>query len=538
MTAYDYSDMAIRLLEKIVTSKTMPLKRKYYVLLTAGIITLFMLIAGSISIWYQTYRSYQADAQNNARQIAHHIDAMLTQAEQTAIRSQSFLDKACTAETGWQLAHLNAFFPYIRSINLAEGSTIWCSSLLINKPLPLEVELFEGGELALHPGTVVTPGIPAFSLRKQFADGDVVVTIHGNFLRDALQQIGALNDAYFQSGKMLMTKTGKVLPAPPGEQEGYKIYRSSHFPYVVAYSYGAPTFPMVWQRGKYLFILNVILSALAGWLYHLWMSRQQSPFHMLENAIQRGQIVPYYQPLVNVEERNIVGFEVLARWIHPVHGVIPPDAFIPLAEQSGLIVPMTSLLMEKVASDLQYLQARLPNKIHVSFNLSKQHFESLTFIEDCKKLFDTVGKDRVNIIAEITERDDIGTTSRLEEVLSTLRKMGVAIALDDFGTGNSNLAYLGSIHPDHIKIDKQFISQIGKNDEDNVLLDCVIDIARKLGMNIIAEGVEHEYQSEYLAGKGISSMQGYLFSKPLSLKDMITHMMLERQGHHQQMYLP
>ena len=153
-------------------------------------------------------------------------------------------------------------------------------------------------------------------------------------------------------------------------------------------------------------------------------------------------------------------------------------------------------------------------------------------------LIDTVGKNRVNIIAEITERDGIGTTSRLEEVLSTLREMGVAIALDDFGTGNSNLAYLGSIHPDHIKIDKQFISQIGKNDEDNVLLDCVIDIARKLGMNIIAEGVEHEYQSEYLAGKGISSMQGYLFSKPLSLKDMITHMMLERQGHHQQIYLP
>lgn len=516
----------------------MPLKRKCYVMFTAGLIALLVLIAGSISIWYQTYRSYQTDAKYNARQITAHIDAMLGQAEQTALRSQSFLKEKCTPETGWQLAHLNAFFPYIRSINLAQGSTIWCSSLLINRPLALEVELFAGGELALHPGTVVTPDTPAFSLRKQFPEGDVIATIHGYFLRDALQQIGARNDAYFQSGKMLMTKTGKVVPAPPGEQDGYRKIASGHFPYIVAYNYGAPTLYMAWQRGKYLFVLNLILAALAGWFYWLWMSKQQSPFQMLGNAIHRGQIVPYYQPLVNIECRKIVGFEVLARWKHPVHGIIPPDAFIPLAEQSGLIVPMTSLLMEKVADDLQYLRARLPDKLHVSFNLSKQHFESLTFIEDCKKIFNAVGEDHISIIAEITERDDIGNTSRLDEVLTTLRKMGVAIALDDFGTGNSNLAYLGSIHPDHIKIDKQFISQIGKNEEDNVLLDCLIDIARKLGMNIIAEGVEHEYQSEYLANKGINSMQGYLFSKPLSLKDMITHMMLERQRDTQQIYLP
>lgn len=516
----------------------MPIKRKYHVLTVAGAIALLILLTGCASLWLQAYRSYQTDVRNSAKRIITHVDAILKQAEQTAVRSRPFLKSKCTADNSWQLAHLNAFYPYIRSINLAQGSTIWCSSLLIGKTLPLEVALFEGGELALHPGTVVTPGIPAFSLRKQFPEGDVVVTIHGNFLRDALQQIGSQNDAYFQSGKMLMTQTGKVVPAPPGAQEGFSEIFSGQFPFVIAWNASSPTFPMVWQRGKYLFMLNLIFAVLGAWFYWIWWSRHQSPFQMLEQAIHRGEIVPYYQPLVNVQCRKIVGFEVLARWKHPVHGLIPPDAFIPLAEQSGLIVPMTSLLMEQVTSDLQRLQTRLPDKLHISFNLSKQHFESLIFIEDCEKMLRTLGRERINIIAEITERDDIGSSSRLNDVLTTLRKMGVAIALDDFGTGNSNLAYLGSIHPDHIKIDKQFISQINPNDNDNLLLDCVIDIASKLGMKIIAEGVEHEYQSTYLANKGIYSMQGYLFSKPLSLQDMITHMILEKHGINQQIYLP
>jgi len=225
--------------------------------------------------------------------------------------------------------------------------------------------------------------------------------------------------------------------------------------------------------------------------------------------------------VVDATHHEITGCEVLMRWQHPQSGLIPPYQFIPLAEESGLIVPMTRAMMEQVREQFGPLAAELPKGFHFGFNICASHFKDLTLVDDCKAFIDAFKANPIKLVLELTERELIEQTETTQSLFNGLRRMGVLIALDDFGTGHSSLTYLQKFHIDILKIDQSFIGRIGTDALAGHIVDNVIDLAKRLQMVIVAEGVETQAQVDYLTPYQIEFLQGYFFGKPVAANDFV-----------------
>ncbi|QCK76439.1 EAL domain-containing protein [Raoultella ornithinolytica] len=213
--------------------------------------------------------------------------------------------------------------------------------------------------------------------------------------------------------------------------------------------------------------------------------------------------------------------EVLARWKHPRLGLISPVTFIPLAERTGLIIPLTQSLMAQVVVQMNKITSKLPDGFHIGINFSASHISSPQFMDDCLKYRDGFQNKNLTLVLEVTEREPLHVDEQLIANLNTLHARGFTIALDDFGTGYSGLSYLHDLNIDYIKIDKSFVGRVNGLDESTKLLDCVLEMARKLSLRIVAEGVETVEQLNYLNRKNITLLQGYYFFKPVSYIELI-----------------
>lgn len=214
----------------------------------------------------------------------------------------------------------------------------------------------------------------------------------------------------------------------------------------------------------------------------------------------------------------MVGAEVLMRWQHATEGLIRPDLFIPQAEESGLIVPMTVNLMKTVAKTLHPVQEQLPEAFHISFNISAIHCRDLSLVAECRAFLAHFQPGRVALVLELTERELLVANPHTLSLFAQLDEMGVKLAIDDFGTGHSSLIYLQQFHVDYLKIDRSFIGRIGTESLSEHIVDNVIDLGRRLGLALVAEGVETEHQAAYLRGKGVHYLQGFLFARPQPLR--------------------
>ena len=266
--------------------------------------------------------------------------------------------------------------------------------------------------------------------------------------------------------------------------------------------------------------LNVLMGGLNAGLARYFSGRLGASVKALRTAIAQRQIVPFYQPFMNASTGQIAGIEVLARWRHPLYGAISPDAFIPLAEEHHLIVPLTHLLMQQVVADLQHQIHRFPVGTYICINISAQNCLDPGFECDTRDMLVKFNANQSHVVVEITERHPLHFTPQLSNWFAALRRANISVALDDFGTGYSNLSYISALNPEFIKLDKLFVSQIGVN-EDTRLVDSVIALAKNMHLKIIAEGVETEAQANYLRHKQIDFLQGYLFSKPLPASELI-----------------
>lgn len=275
-----------------------------------------------------------------------------------------------------------------------------------------------------------------------------------------------------------------------------------------------------------LIIVLSIASALGGYFIWRMIVRFTSPLKTLQQAIARREIQPFYQPFVDSSTGKIAGFEVLARWKHPTYGYVSPEVFIPLAEQHRLIIPLTHMLMKQIISDLKQEIHRFPDGIYICINISPQNCLDPHFADGISDILLSLEAKKRRIVIEVTEQHPLHITPQLNDWLSGLRQANVAIALDDFGTGYSNLAYISALNPEFLKIDKMFVNQIGEN-ADTRLIESVIDLARKMQLKVIAEGVETQAQVDYLRARHIDYMQGYFFSRPLSAADLLQRMALE-----------
>lgn len=236
----------------------------------------------------------------------------------------------------------------------------------------------------------------------------------------------------------------------------------------------------------------------------------------LRSALNRNELVTYYQPIVSLDQLQVMGFEALLRWFHPVRGVIGPDVFIPLAEKCGLIGPLSWWVMRDACRQMRDWQSSDPRfaKLSISINISSRLFGEPEFAARTADILEKTGLRPESLHLEITENALLQHESTTVAELTALRELGVKFHLDDFGTGYASLSYLNRFSYDTIKIDRSFIASSDAT-RGRRIIDALISLSTVLGMDVIAEGVETEEQAQKLRDLNCRVAQGFLFSKPL-----------------------
>ncbi|HUE77439.1 MAG TPA: EAL domain-containing protein, partial [Longimicrobiales bacterium] len=236
----------------------------------------------------------------------------------------------------------------------------------------------------------------------------------------------------------------------------------------------------------------------------------------LRLALSREEFVVHYQPVMDLESARLIGFEALVRWQHPSRGLLQPQSFIPVAEDTGAIVPLGEWVLRTAASQLHLWQQTDPARrdLFVSVNLSLHQFTHSDLVGTVRSVLDETGLPGRSLRLELTESVIMQNPENAARMLGQLREMGVGLCLDDFGTGYSSLTYLHDFPVDTLKIDRSFIARMGGAAEHDVV-SIIVALARNLGMQAVAEGVETEEQLALLRKLAPASVQGFLFSSPL-----------------------
>jgi diguanylate cyclase (GGDEF)-like protein/PAS domain S-box-containing protein len=239
----------------------------------------------------------------------------------------------------------------------------------------------------------------------------------------------------------------------------------------------------------------------------------------LRRAIEQHELVVYYQPKAALANGAVRSVEALLRWNHPTRGLVGPDEFIPLAQQTGLIKPLTLYVLEQALSQSRSWQ-REGMRLGVAVNLSVRNLLDAEFPEQVRRLLDEHGVDPELLELEITESVVLSDPVRTKRVLDRLSAMGVTLSIDDFGTGYSSLAYLSQLPVDEIKIDRSFVMNMTESDNDAVIVRSTIDLGRNLGLQVVAEGVETEEAWDELSELGCTFAQGYYLSRPVPAAEL------------------
>jgi EAL domain-containing protein (putative c-di-GMP-specific phosphodiesterase class I) len=235
----------------------------------------------------------------------------------------------------------------------------------------------------------------------------------------------------------------------------------------------------------------------------------------LRQAEANGELRVFYQPQVSTESEDIVGMEALIRWEHPELGMISPGFFIPLAEETGLIVPIGEWVLRQACKDAARWNQRFGLSLQIGVNLSALQLRQPNLREIVAKVLEETGLDPTVLELEVTESISVKSIANLIESLQSLRDMGCKIAIDDFGTGQSSLEYIRRFPADRIKIDQVFVRNIGVDPDDEAIVRATINMAHSLNRGVIAEGVEYEEHASFLREHGCEELQGYLFCRPL-----------------------
>jgi len=241
----------------------------------------------------------------------------------------------------------------------------------------------------------------------------------------------------------------------------------------------------------------------------------------LRNALKNGELEIFYQPQINVKSRKIVGVEALLRWNHPQLGLRSPSYFLEQAEESRIIQQISKWVLNRVATDLFVDACFLESDIKVSINLSASDIRQKEFPENLVAFTESFGIDPKRLEIEITENMFMSDIQACTHKLQVLSNRGVSIAIDDFGTGYSSLNYLRELPVHTVKIDYSFVSEIEHSSKGAALVAAIVGMAHGLGIDLVAEGVENDYQADYLESLGCHTMQGFLFSKPLKVDEFL-----------------
>jgi diguanylate cyclase (GGDEF)-like protein/PAS domain S-box-containing protein len=242
----------------------------------------------------------------------------------------------------------------------------------------------------------------------------------------------------------------------------------------------------------------------------------------MQQALDRGEFTLHYQPIMHLESGKLSGVEALVRWNHPTMGLIPPIKFIPVAEQTGLIVPLGRWVLEEACSHMKHLNAEHPDSpdLTVSVNLSMIQLQQNDIVEQVKEVLKSTGLDARHLKLEITESVMMHDPDHTIPQLKALEELGIRLAVDDFGTGYSSLGYLSTLPLDTLKIDRTFVDKMENSSADTAIVQAIITLAKTLNLNITCEGVETQAQYSHLHALGCDHAQGYYFAHPLTSENL------------------
>lgn len=338
----------------------------------------------------------------------------------------------------------------------------------------------------------------------------------------------------FQDGRSLrlVLDNAEVVAARPVGDEGLSVdnkrtlgvhLKSERFPIAIVAERTRATLAEEYRdlltAGR---ICSALITILTFAFVALYFRRNRSdPLVQFREAIQNGEIVPFFQPTIDIKTGKLVGAEVLARWRRADGTMVSPANFIPLAERSGLIYPMTHALMKRACVEIGDIHASRPH-LNIAFNLYAGHFANDSIIGDLKTIFADSKIALSQIVLEVTEREPLPDLDLARTIIERLQKLGIRVAIDDVGTGHGGLSYLMKLGVDTIKIDKMFIDAINTERHSQTIIETLLELARTMNMEVIAEGVESFDQVEYLRRKGVHQAQGYVFSPPLPASSYIS----------------
>lgn len=254
------------------------------------------------------------------------------------------------------------------------------------------------------------------------------------------------------------------------------------------------------------------------------MRRRRELEKDLRDALSREQLHLVYQPQISYRDHQVVGVEALLRWQHPEHGLVPPDLFIPLAEQNGTIIPIGEWVLDQACRQLREWHDQGFTALRMAVNLSTvqlHHTELPRVVNNLMQIYRLPPR---SLELEVTETGLMEDISTAAQHLLSLRRSGALIAIDDFGTGYSSLSYLKSLPLDKIKIDKSFVQDLQDDDDDATIVRAIIQLGKSLGMQVIAEGVETAEQEAYVISEGCHEGQGYHYSKPLQARELTAYL--------------
>ena len=249
----------------------------------------------------------------------------------------------------------------------------------------------------------------------------------------------------------------------------------------------------------------------------------------LRKALVQNEFALYFQPQLNVHTGKINAAEALVRWIHPTRGIVSPARFIPIAEDTGLIIPLGDWILKEALRHLkQWDEMGLP-KISIAVNLSAIQFQQEDLAGTIEKILSDSGVSPDRLELELTESVVMQDARKADNILSRLSRVGIKLAIDDFGTGYSSLSYLKRFAVDRLKIDQSFVRDMTHNYDDAEIAQAIINLGHTLGLEIVSEGVETKEQLELLKKQGCDIIQGYYVSRPMPAADIPDFLRNERE---------